>query len=164
MHGSWLETGFVKVIRFQAKHNFQSSCNQETKLKKIFSRLLPASIILLFVVTLSAGDLETKGKAWLGSHSQAAAINVNGRWHEKAWGEVFLKQAEGSPDVTGDGDGWDITGVVSGKQIFLLFSHHGKVNYSAQLTSKDDGSLDWTYSRGFMNDKSKTRPMHLIKE
>jgi len=90
-------------------------------MKKILSRLFPASIILLFVVTLSAADLDTKGKAWLGSHSEAAAINVNGRWHEKVWGEVFLKQAESSRDVTGDGDGWDITGVVSGKQVFLLF-------------------------------------------
>jgi hypothetical protein len=133
-------------------------------MKKGFSRLLPASIVLLFVVTLSAGDLKTKGKDWLSPHSEVAAINVNGHWHEKAWGKVVLNQAEGSRDVTGDGDGWDITGVVSGKQVFLLFSHHDRVNYSAQLTSEADGSLNGSYSRGFMNEKSKTRPMHLTKQ
>jgi hypothetical protein len=133
-------------------------------MKMGFSWLLPVSIVLLFVVTLSAGDLETKGKAWLGSHSEPASINVNGRWHEKSWGKVVLNQAEGSRDVTGNGDGWDITGVVSGKQVFLLFSHHDRVNYSAQLTSEADGSLNGTYLKGFMNEKSRGRPMHLTKQ
>lgn len=132
-------------------------------MKTGFSWLLPAGIVLLFVVSLSAGDLETKGKAWLSSHSEAAAINVNGHWHEKSWGQVVLSQTDGSRDVTGDGDGWDITGVVSGKQVFLLFSHHGRVNYSAQLTSEADGSLNGTYLKGFMNEKSKGSPMHLTK-
>ncbi len=133
-------------------------------MKKAFFQLLPACIVLLFVVTASAGDLETKGKAWLGPHSEAATINVNGNWYEKAWGKVVLNQAEGSRDVTGRGDGWDITGVVSGKQVFLLFAHHDRVNYSAQLTSEADGSLKGSYSRGFMKEKSKTRSIHLTKQ
>lgn len=133
-------------------------------MKKHFSLLLAAGVVLIFAVGVSAGDLRTKGKAWLDPHKDPAEINVNGKWHEKAWGRVTLIQAPGSRDVTGDGDGWDITGVVSGKQVFLLFSHHGKVNYSAQLTSEADGSLSGTYSRGFMNEKSKGRSMHLIKQ
>jgi hypothetical protein len=133
-------------------------------MKKHFSLLLTAVVVLIFAGSVSAGDLDTKGKAWLGPHNEPAAINVNGKWHEKAWGKVVLNQAEGSRDVTGDGDGWDITGVVSGKQVFLLFSHHGRVNYSAQLTSEADGSLNGSYGRGFMNEKSKGRPMHLIKQ
>ena len=132
-------------------------------MKSHFSLLLAAGVVLILAVGVSAGDLETKGKTWLGSHSEAAAINVNGHWHEKSWGKVVLNQAEGSRDVTGDGDGWDITGVVSGKQVFLLFSHHAKVTYSAQLTSEADGSLNGSYSKGFMNEKSKGRPMHLTK-
>jgi len=132
-------------------------------MKKHFSLLLAAGVVLILAVGVSAGDLETKGKTWLGSHSEAAALNINGHWHEKSWGKVVLNQAEGSRDVTGDGDGWDITGVVSGKQVCLLFSHHGKVTYSAQLTSEADGSLNGSYSKGFMNEKSKGRPMHLTK-
>lgn len=133
-------------------------------MKKHFSLLLAAGVVLIFAVGVSAGDLRTKGKAWLDPHNEPAGINVNGKWHEKSWGRVVLNQAEGSRDVTGDGDGWDITGVVSGKQVFLLFSHHERVNYSAQLTLEADGSLNGSYSRGFMKEKSKGRPMHLTKE
>jgi hypothetical protein len=134
------------------------------KTKKHFSLVLPLAMVLVLTVGLSAGDIETKGKTWLGSHSDAAAINVNGSWHEKEWGTVTLTQSEGSRDVTGDGDRWDITGVVSGNQVFLLFSHKGKVTYTAKLTSQSDGSLDGSYLKGFLDDKSKgLRPMHLIK-
>ncbi|HEV2729914.1 MAG TPA: hypothetical protein VGV15_07765, partial [Terriglobales bacterium] len=75
-----------------------------------------------------------------------------------------LNQSEGSRDVTGSCDGWDITGVVSGKQVFLLFSHHARVNYSAELTLEADGSLNGSYVRGFMKEKSKGRSMHLTKQ
>jgi len=133
-------------------------------MKKCFSLLLPVSLVLILTLGLSAGDIEAKGKAWLGSHSEAAAINVSGSWHESEWGTVTLIQAQGSRDVTGDGDRWDITGVVSGNQVFLLFSHKGKVAYAAKLTSENDKSLNGSYLKGFLDDKSKgLRPMHLTK-
>jgi hypothetical protein len=137
---------------------------KESKMKKHFSLLLPVGMVLMLAVGLSAKDLETKGKAWLGTHSEPAAINVNGSWHAKEWGKIVLIQAQGSRDVTGDGDGWDITGVVSGKQVFLLFSHKDKVNYSAELTSQDDNSLKGSYSRNFMDEKTKNKPMLMIKQ
>ena len=133
-------------------------------MKKHFSRLLPVGLVLILAVGLNAKDLDTKGKAWLGAHSDAAAVNVNGSWHAKEWGTIVLRQAPDSRDLTGDGDGWDITGVVSGKQVFLLFSHKGKVNYSAKLTSQDDNSLNGSYSRDFMSEKTKTKPMLMIKQ
>src|ERR1700691_1953925 len=133
-------------------------------MKKGFSRLMAVGMVLFLVTSLSAGDLETKGKAWLGPHSDAAAISVGGKWHAKEWGRITLMQAEGSRDVTGDGDGWDITGVVSGKQVFLLFSHKGRVNYSAELTSQDDNNLHGSYSRGFIDQNRKHKPMLLIKQ
>ena len=132
-------------------------------MKKYLSLLSPVVVLLILSVGLSARDLETKGKTWLDAHSEAAAVNVNGNWHEKDWGTVVLLQAEGSRDVTGDGDSWDITGVVSGKQIFLLFSHKGSVAYTAQLTWESDKSLTGSYAKGFIGEKTKTRPMHLTK-
>jgi hypothetical protein len=131
--------------------------------KRLFLLSLVATIFIL-VQGLSAGNLNTKGKAWLDAHSEAAAINVKGDWYAKEWGKIILNQAEGSRDVTGTGDGWEITGVVSGKQVFLLFSNRGQVNYSAELTSQSDGSLDGSYSKGFMGDKSKGKSMHLTKK
>jgi hypothetical protein len=133
-------------------------------MKKCFSLVLPFALVLIAAVGLSAGDLDTKGKAWLDVHSEAPAVNVNGNWHAKEWGKIVLIQAPGSKDVTGDGDGWDITGVVSGKQVFLLFSHKGKVNYSAELTSQADNSLNGSYARGFMSDKTKGKSMLMIKQ
>lgn len=132
-------------------------------MKKGFSLFLSLAIVLVLAVPLIAGDLATKGKAWLDPHTEAAAINVNGEWHETEWGLVVLNQAQGSRDVTGRGDGWDITGIVSGNQVFLLFSNKDKVNYSATLTADGDKSLKGSYAKGFMNGTTKTRPMHLIK-
>ena len=131
---------------------------------KHFPLLLSVCMVFVLAVNLNAKDLDTKGKAWLGAHSDAAAVNVNGSWHAKEWGKIVLIQAPNSRNVTGDGDGWDITGVVSGKQVFLLFSHKGKVNYSAELTSQPDNSLNGSYSRGFLDSKVKNKPMLMIKQ
>ena len=133
-------------------------------MKKSLFLLLAAGVILILAVGLSAKNLDTKGKAWLDAHSEAAAINVNGDWRAKEWGKIVLNQAQGSRDLTGRGDGWDITGVVSGKQVFLLFSSHGTVVYSAELTSESDNSLSGSYSKGFMSEKTKGKPMHLTKQ
>lgn len=133
-------------------------------MRKCLSLSLLVGVVLSLAVGLSARNLDTKGKAWLDAHSEAAAINVNGDWHAKEWGKIVLNQAQGSRDLTGRGDGWDITGVVSGKQIFLLFSSRGGVAYSAELTSEGDNSLNGSYSRGFMNEKTKGKPMHLTKQ
>lgn len=133
-------------------------------MKKSPFLLLAVGVVLMLAVGLSAKNVDTKGKAWLDAHTEAAAVNVNGDWHAKEWGKIVLNQAQGSRDLTGRGDGWDITGVVSGKQVFLLFSHHGGVAYSAELTSESETSLNGSYSRGFMSEKTKGRSMHLTKQ
>ncbi len=150
----------------QLLHNFQNMLAQskETKMKKDSSLLLLVVMVLCLAVELSAGNLNAKGKAWLDAHSETAAVNVNGNWYAEEWGKIVLNQAEGSRDVTGKGDGWDITGVVSGKQVFLLFSNRGQVVYMAELTSEGDNSLNGSYSKGFMGDKTKGRPMLLTKQ
>jgi hypothetical protein len=134
-------------------------------MRKCLFLLLPVGMVLIMLtVGLSAKNLDTEGKAWLDAHNEAAAINVDGVWYAKGWGKIFLKQTEGSRDLTGTGDGWQITGVVSGEQVFLLFSNHGKVTYSAKLTSEGENSLNGSYSRGFMDDKAKGKSMHLTKQ
>jgi len=64
-------------------------------MKKHSFLLLPVGIVLIVAVGLNAKDLDTKGKAWLGPHTEAAAINVNGSWHAKEWGTIVLTQAQG---------------------------------------------------------------------
>lgn len=129
-----------------------------------FSRLLLVGMILVLAVGLSAGDLDTKGKAWLDSHNEPPAINVAGNWHAKEWGKIVLRQAPDSRELMGDGDGWDITGVVSGNRVFLLFSNKGKVTYSAVLTSQPDNTLNGSYGKGFIGDMTKGKSIIMIKQ
>jgi len=133
-------------------------------MKKFIFMFWTVGLVLLVAVGLSARNLDTKGKAWLDAHNDPASINVNGTWYAKDWGRIVLDQAQGGRDLSGHGDGWAITGVVSGNQVFLLFSNKGNVEYSAELTSESDGSLNGSYSRGFMGDKSKGKSMHLTKQ
>lgn len=107
--------------------------------------------------------MEKEGKAWLAARSEAAEINVAGTWHAGTWGRVVLNQREGSREVSGTGDNWDISGVVSGKKVCLLFCHRGRIAYSAELTPEDSNSLDGVYADGLLTPKSKTRLMHMSK-
>ena len=116
-------------------------------MKKIAQVLL---IVALFAaVALSRGNrLDKQGKEWLAGYNEPATVNVNGTWQAKEWGQITLVQAQGSRDVTGNGDGWDITGVVSGNTAYLLFSGRGGViAYSAKLTMEGDNKLNGSYSR-----------------
>ncbi|MCL4488924.1 MAG: hypothetical protein M1570_12440 [Chloroflexi bacterium] len=128
-----------------------------------FNCLCAIAMVLAWSSTLFAQHVDREGKAWLSRNSDAATVNVDGAWQGKDWGRVVLTQAQGSRDVTGKGDGWIITGVVSGSKTFLLFSDKGRVNYSAELTLQSGGTLVGSYARGLMDAKSKTKPMTLAK-
>jgi hypothetical protein len=86
--------------------------------------IIPATLLLLcisFPVSLTATKGEVEGKAWLDAQKDPSAINVNGTWDSEEWGTFHLLQAEGSREVSGNGGGYEITGVVSGKRLFMLF-------------------------------------------
>ncbi len=83
--------------------------------------------------SLTAAKVEVEGKAWLDSQKAPPEINVNGTWNSEEWGDLHLIQPEGSRDVSGNGDGYKITGVVSGKSLFLLFAQGQSVVYCATM-------------------------------
>jgi hypothetical protein len=114
-------------------------------MKKSLCGLLIAGFVLVFATVLNAGSFEDQGKAWLGAQKEPAAINVRGIW-DSEFGVLRLGQTEGSRDVNGSGGGYDLTGVVSGKHLYLLFvTHHGNVEYCAVLNSESDSSLIGDY-------------------
>lgn len=136
-------------------------------------RLAFVLIVLLlgisFPTSLGAAKVEVEGKAWLDSQRDPAEINVNGVWDSEEWGTFHLKQSEGSRDVSGNGGGYDLTGVVSGKRLFLLFSEKHTVEYCATLSADGENSLIGTYS----NRKSRlhsglcqesSRPMNMKRK
>jgi len=132
---------------------------------------IAVTLLLLFVsipTSLTAAKVEVEGKAWLDAQKDPPEINVNGAWDSEEWGNFHLKQAEGSREVSGNGGGYDITGVVSGKRLFLLFSTRHSVDYCATLSPNGENTLAGTYS----NRKSRlhsglcqesSRPMNMKK-
>jgi len=104
-----------------------------------------------------------KGKKWLDAQKDPAAINVNGRWESEEWGTLscayfptvvetgcpttlHLRQAEGSREVHGSIGEYEITGVVSGRLLFLLFSMNQSIEYCAVLSAEDNNTLAGSYS------------------
>jgi hypothetical protein len=133
-------------------------------------RILMGSLLAIIFSTILctsaafAQKVDTEGKAWLGTCSDAAALNVTGIWKDPKWGALTLSQHQDSRQILGAGDGWNIFGVVSGNTVCLLFSDNkGRIAFSAKLTADPSGALDGGYVKGMLSDKSKTNPMHLVK-
>jgi hypothetical protein len=94
---------------------------------------------------------------------------VNGTWDSEEWGTFHLLQADGSREVGGNGGGYEIVGVVSGKRLFLLFAQSHTVEYCATLSPTGENTLAGTYSdrksrlhSGLCQEKS--RPMNMKKK
>ena len=97
-------------------------------MKQLTFALTLLLLCITFPTSLPAAKVELEGKAWLDSQKAPAEINVNGTWNSEEWGDLHLIQPEGSRDVTGNGDGYKIVGVVSGKSLIPAIcrkSHRG---------------------------------------
>ncbi|HKV80489.1 MAG TPA: serine/threonine-protein kinase [Candidatus Sulfotelmatobacter sp.] len=120
----------------------------------------------------SSENVGERGKAWLDAQKDSPAINVTGAWNSEEWGDLRLIQTQGSRDVSGNASGYELTGVVSGKRLFLLFHNgKGKVDYCATLDTEADNKLSGGYSDrvtrlrfGHGLCQQKSRPMHIIKK
>jgi hypothetical protein len=131
-----------------------------------------AAMLLLCVflpTSLTAAKVEVEGKAWLEAQKDPAAINVNGAWESDELGTLHLIQAGGSRDVSGNGGGYDVIGVVSGDRLFMLLSTKHTVEYCAILSPNGENGLIGTYSSrksrvhsGLCQESS--RPMNMTKK
>ena len=131
-------------------------------------RILRIMLVLSFLASAVSAPLvgqreDKEGKQWLSACSEPASINVTGLWKSEDWGRISLSQREGSRNVLGAGDGWEISGVVSGKSVCLLFTHKGSVAYSARLNDDGPKQLSGVYARGLISSSSKTKAMRLAK-
>ena len=131
--------------------------------------LLLLLLCISFPTSLTAAKGEIEGKAWLDSQKDPAEINVNGTWDSDEWGTFHLVQTGGSREVSGNGGGYVITGVVSGKSLFMLFSARRGLEYCATMSPSGENSLIGTYSNrktllhsGACQEKS--RPMNMKKQ
>ncbi len=108
-------------------------------------RFLLVGAVLSAATLMFAATLEKQGKDWLDQYKDPAQINVTGTWNS-TFGNLELNQAKDSRDVSGTAKGYDLTGVVSGRTLYLLFvTHHGTVDYCAEVTSSTDTLLTGDY-------------------
>ena len=129
--------------------------------------------ILFLVVTLAIGlgivmpaplfAQNAEANAWLAAQTAPADVNVDGAWTADNWGPILLHQPSGAREVSGTADNWEITGVVSGKQVFLAFSSAKKLAYTAQVSPAEDGSLRGVYVKYLLQPNSKGIPFVLRK-
>jgi hypothetical protein len=116
---------------------------EKEKMKSIISVMSA----LFLAIPAFAGKVENQGREWLDEHKDSPQVNVTGTWESPDWNTVTLTQAEGSRDVSGTDKKFDLTGVVSGNNLYLLFAHsNGSVGFCATLTSGSDGGLTGMYS------------------
>lgn len=133
---------------------------------------MTAALLLLSIsvpVSVTATKGEVEGKAWLDAQRDPAALNVNGTWDSEEWGTFHLVQAQGSREVSGNAPGYVITGVVSGKRLFMLFSSSRALDYCATMTPNGENGLIGTYTnrRTLLHSgdcREKTRPMNMTKK
>ncbi|MGD0681483.1 MAG: hypothetical protein ABR990_05485 [Terracidiphilus sp.] len=115
-------------------------------MNKSFIKMFAVFFLLVFATSLNAGTLENQGKAWLDAQKDPAEINVNGNWDSREFGSLSLAQTAGSRDVSGNGGGYNLTGVVSGKSLYLIFSTKGgTADYCAVVTAESDTILSGEY-------------------
>jgi len=133
-------------------------------MKKLLLLLSISAMLGALTLPLGAGNLTTKGRAWLDAQGDNAAADISGAWYSKGWGTIVLHQAPNSRELTGKDDGLEVSGVVVGKQVRLLFSQRDKVVYSAELTLDANGALSGAYAKGLMREKTKVHTMRLIKQ
>jgi hypothetical protein len=118
---------------------------------------------LVFDSSVFSQSEDKEGRAWLDANKGAVTLNVTGVWEGGEWGRIPLSQQEGGRRIIGTGDGWDISGIVSGNEVYLLFSHKGRVGFSAKLASEGPNLLTGVYASGLLTPGSKTHPMRLSK-
>lgn len=104
-------------------------------------------LALFLAIPADAAKVEGRGREWLDEQKDSPQVDVTGSWQSRDWGALTLTQAEGSRDVSGGTDDYELTGVVSGKKLYLLFGKSsGSVAFCAILISESDGILNGTYS------------------
>jgi hypothetical protein len=115
--------------------------------KEKMNNVLSIMLALFLAFPAVAGKVEGRGREWLDEHKDTPQVNVTGTWESHDWSTLSLTQAEGSRDVSGADKKFELTGVVSGRNLYLLFAHrNGSVGFCATLTSDSEGSLTGMYS------------------
>src|ERR1039457_200438 len=84
--------------------------------------IVSVMLALLFAIPADAAKVEGRGQEWLDEHKDAPQVNITGSWQSPDWGTLTLTQAEGSREVGGRDRRFELVGIVSGREVYLLFT------------------------------------------
>lgn len=84
------------------------------------------------------------GQRWLDEHGRSASINLGGAWYSEVWGGARFTQS--GRTVTGSLGNYNVRGVVSGGQAYLVVHSGGWVYYTAVLAKPSANQLSGFYS------------------
>ena len=101
-----------------------------------------------------------KTDEWLAAKTTPPAVNISGIWDggesfAGGWGEGRFNQV--GRDVTGTLGLYDVKGVVSGKEVYLLLITGGRYRYTAKLTHQKDGGFQGMAREGALVDNPEVR-------
>ncbi len=130
------------------------------------------TLSFIFVISCASGGLKQKEvDPWLNwlnttSGGQPPIIDITGRWSDLqgsgmfTWGEGYLRQ-EGNKvkGVIGD---YNITGVVSGEKVYLVFLYGGTAYYTASL-EMSQGLLTGNYFKAKDKEQKRGYPASFVK-
>jgi hypothetical protein len=129
-----------------------------------FHRLLLCTGVLSLAVAAANGAQSEESRSWLEAHADPPLVDVSGTWYGGySFGEVILKQVEGDRKVEGHNGDYEITGVVSGNRVFLLFFSSGALYCSAVVTAAGEDALEGGYVKGLMAAGVKGITLHLSR-
>ena len=124
------------------------------------------TLSIIFVISCSLKQKEIDPWLYTISGGKPPETNVTGRWRDTqgsgffTWGEGHLHQEQNKiRGVIGD---YNITGVVSGKTVYLVFMYGGRVYYTARLEMFQD-LLTGNYFKATDKKQIKGYPISLAK-
>jgi hypothetical protein len=106
--------------------------------------------------TTRTQTLDSAANFWLSSKKDPPSIDVTGVWDGGpamggGWGEGRFIQTH--KDVTGSLGLYNVRGVVSGDELYLLITSSGRIYYTAHLTTREKGRLIGTAVEGAIADE-----------
>ncbi|MBA2882603.1 hypothetical protein HNR65_002957 [Desulfosalsimonas propionicica] len=123
------------------------------------------------LISCAAGLTRDGIDPWLAdiSGDRAPAINVEGKWQDAdvdpntpfGWGKGVLEQTNGR--IEGHIGHYNVTGRVSGNEVYLVFLSGGSVYYTARLEMKEKGLLRGDYFYDDDLEQESGMPMSLEK-
>ena len=124
-------------------------------MKKYLITLLALSNLFLISCALQPKEIDS----WLVSISgnEPSELDISGKWYDPAggfrgWVDGYIKQEQNQ--LSGIIGCYNIKGIVSGKQVYLVFIYEGSVHYTARLEMMAD-SLVGNYF--VANDKKQSK-------